>query len=81
MNNRETVKAFIGGKKNANGAGWRLNIQDGCLYSYGQVIGEHNSDGTITVHTSKKGQYSVTTTKHIGMLFTAACESNNVREA
>lgn len=68
MDNKQTAFAFLDGTTDARTPGWQMNIQNGKLYSYNEVIGEHNEDGTVTIYTSKWGAFSNTTTRHISML-------------
>lgn len=77
MNNEKIVIEFLNGKANYQKLG--LNIQKNCLFSYGEIIGLHNEDGSVTVYESKCGRFSKTTTRHIGIL-RRACDTLGVTQ-
>lgn len=66
MKNIEVIEKFING---CIGSGGNLTSADGKLYSYQTCIAEYTRKGLIV----NKTRYSVTTSKHVGMLLKRLC--------
>lgn len=66
MRNKEVIENFIAGRV---GSGGNLTSADGKLYSYQTCIAEYTRKGLII----NKTKYSVTTSKHVGMLLKRLC--------
>ena len=72
MTLKEIIKAFINHTQEVNGR-YGLSIRDGALYSYNLKIAEHIlGSRQIIVYdymaTGRRGFYSATTSKHVGMI-------------
>ena len=72
MKNEEVIENFIAGRI---GSGGNLTSADGKLYSYQTCIAEYTRKGLII----NKTKYSVTTSKHVGMLLRKLHYPDNIK--
>ncbi len=75
MTNQQIINKFVNGATTGNNSNRSLFIEGDTIYSYGKhfPLARRNADGTFWVNPDK---YSVTTSKHQGMVRGAIARSN-----